>query len=82
MKELRRKTAFTLILILSLILIAVMVLLNVRTYADQKEEIRRNLDVLENKKEMREPGAVRPIDEPEKYEGYIVKQKRDAEMVG
>lgn len=80
MKELRRKTAFTLILILSLILIAVMVLLNVRTYADQKEEIRRNLDVLENKKEMREPGAVRPIDEPEKYEGWKMKP-RDMENV-
>ena len=80
MKELRRKTAFTLILILSLILIAVMVLLNVRTYADQKEEIRRNLDVLENKKEMRETGAVRPIDEPEKYEGWKMKP-RDMENV-
>ena len=80
MKELRRKTAFTLILILSLILIAVMVLLNVRTYADQKEEIRRNLDVLENKKEMREPGAVRPIDEPEKTEGWKMKP-RDMENV-
>lgn len=80
MKELRRKTAFTLILILSLILIAVMVLLNVRTYADQKEEIRRNLDVLENKKEMREPGAVRPLDEPEKTEGWKMKP-RDMENV-
>ncbi len=80
MKELKRKTAFTLILILSLILIAVMVLFNVRTYADQKEEIRRNLDVLENKKEMREPGAVRPIDEPEKTEGWKMKP-RDMENV-
>lgn len=80
MKELRRKTAFTLILILSLILIAVMVLFNVRTYADQKEEIRRNLDVLENKKEMREPGAVRPSDEPEKSEGRKMKP-RDMENV-
>ncbi len=80
MKELRRKTAFTLILILSLILIAAMVLLNVRTYADQKEEIRRNLDVLENRKEMREPGAVRPLDEPEKSEGWKMKP-RDMENV-
>ncbi len=66
MKELRRKTTFTLISILSFILIAVMVLFNIRTYADEKEAVKRNLDVLENKKMTRDPGAGKPPAEPEK----------------
>ncbi|MCR5119721.1 MAG: HAMP domain-containing histidine kinase [Lachnospiraceae bacterium] len=80
MKELRRKTSFTLISILSLILIAVMILLNVRNYADEKEAVRRNLDVLENKKEMRDPGAGKKTAEPEKPEERRMKP-RDMENV-
>ena len=80
MKELRRKTTFTLISILSLILIAVMVLLNVRTYANEKEGIRRNLDVLENKRGIREPEAGEYADVPDKPEGRRMKP-RDMENV-
>ncbi len=80
MKELRKKTAFTLISILSLILIAVIVLLNVHTYTGEKEEIRRNLDILENRRWMRDPGAGKEPWEPERQEERWMKP-RDMENV-
>lgn len=80
MNELRRKTTFTLISIMSLILIAVLVLFNVRSYTDEKEGVRRNLDVLENRRGMRDPGPGKRADEPAMPEEWRMKP-RDMENV-
>ena len=49
MKELRRKTNLTIIFILSIILVVVLVLLNVRSYTREQEDIRRSLNMLDNR---------------------------------
>lgn len=50
MRELRRKTGTTLFVLLSFFLLAVLLLLNVRAYAREAESVRRNLNVLEERK--------------------------------
>ena len=49
MNELKRKTNFTLFAILSVILVTVLVLVNVRSYVREEENIRRNLNILEDR---------------------------------
>ncbi len=49
MKELRKKTYLTLFIILSLILLTVLVLVNVRSYIREREDVMINLDILENR---------------------------------
>ncbi len=49
MNELKRKTNFTLFAILSVILVTVLVLVNVRSYIREEENIRRNLNILEDR---------------------------------
>ena len=58
MKELRKKTKWTLIAILSLILLVVLVLMNVRAYQREQEDIRRSLNMLENRMG---PGNMGPV---------------------
>ena len=66
MKELRKKTILTLVSILSFILLSVMILVNVRYYAGEKEGIMRSLDILENKRGMRDPEGQKPGEEAPK----------------
>ena len=53
MKELRKKTMLTVFFMLSAILIAVLVFVNVRNYAREEEGIRRSLDILEDRRAFR-----------------------------
>ena len=59
MKELRKKTNLTLIAILSMILLTVLVLVNVRAYVREEEGIERNLNILEERGGMRNDGKER-----------------------
>ncbi|MCR5001560.1 MAG: HAMP domain-containing histidine kinase [Lachnospiraceae bacterium] len=49
MKELRKKTFWTILILLSLILLSTMILLNVRSYSRESEGIRRNLGILDDR---------------------------------
>ena len=49
MKELRKKTLLTIFSILSVILVAGLTLVNARNYIREKEDIQRNLDILEQR---------------------------------
>lgn len=66
MKELRKKTTLTLFSILSFILLSVMILVNVRSYAGEKEGIMRSLDILEGKRGMWDMEGRRPGEEAPK----------------
>ncbi|MBR3103232.1 MAG: HAMP domain-containing histidine kinase [Lachnospiraceae bacterium] len=57
MKELRKKTKWTLIAILSMILLVVLVLMNVRAYQREREDIRRSLGMLDNRMRPGNPGS-------------------------
>ena len=56
MKELRKKTYLTLWTILSLILLSVLVLMNLQGYLREREDIRRMLNILEDRNAFRENG--------------------------
>ena len=58
MKELRKKTNLTIFAILSAILITVLILMNVRGYVREREGIRRNLNILEDRGGFRNDRAV------------------------
>lgn len=49
MKELRKKTFWTILILLSLILLSAMIMLNVRSYSRESEGIRRNLGILDDR---------------------------------
>ena len=49
MKELKKKTYFTLLIILSLILITVLILVNIRGYLREKESVERSLNILDDR---------------------------------
>ncbi len=50
MKELRKKTNLTILFLLSAILIAALVMVNVQSYGREREDIKRSLDILENRR--------------------------------
>lgn len=80
MKELRKKTTLTLFSILSFILLSVMILVNVRSYAGEKEGIMRSLDILEGKRGMRDMDGRRPGEEAPKPDEHRMRP-RDMENV-
>ncbi len=80
MKELRKKTTLTLFSILSFILLSVMILVNVRSYAGEKEGIMRSLDILEGKRGMRDMEGRRPGEEAPKPDEHRMRL-RDMENV-
>ena len=49
MKELRKKTFWTILTLLSLILLSAMIMLNVRSYSRESEGIRRNLGIFDDR---------------------------------
>ena len=74
MRELRKKTKLILFLLLSTFLLTALVFLNVRIYSREKEDVRRNLNVLEERKEQQKTlgkpgqGDTDKTENPEKTE--------------
>ena len=74
MRELRKKTKLILFLLLSTFLLTALIFLNVRIYSREKEDVRRNLNVLEERKEQQKTlgkpgqGDTDKTEKPEKTE--------------
>ncbi len=69
MKELKRKTYLTIFLLLSLILIAVLIFVNVQNYKKEKNDVYRSLDIVDDRMGFRneQPGFkpdVKPNEKP------------------
>lgn len=74
MKELRKKTNSTILLLLSAILVSAMVLLNLHSYGRESENLRRNLDILDSRKDFHPEGTEEIPPFPEESAG----KKRDS----